>query len=57
MTKTYVRPDISLCGLDLEGFLCQSGLPKCYIAPIDADVEGFTDQGVATFGDDYVLNY
>lgn len=57
MKQTYESPLVRLTNLELEGFLCASGDPKCYIAPIDADVEGFIDQGVAEFDNDYVLNY
>lgn len=41
----------------LEGFLCASGDLKCYISPIDADVEGFTNQGEVTFDGDILLGF
>lgn len=55
MKVYYEEPKLTLSSLELEGFLC--GSDPCYISPIDADVAGFTDQGTATYDNDYVLNF
>lgn len=43
----YEEPKLTLSSLELEGFLCGSGEPKCLIFPLDAQVNDFEDVGTA----------
>lgn len=49
MKVYYEEPKLTLSSLELEGFLCASGEPKCFMSPICADVEGYEDANIAEY--------